>query len=122
MDHYRDIGIATQRMEEMVASFSVTVSFPGDDDGCQARIGHMDAQGRRKGSSVQSVEKIAVEIVRQFGGLPDAGDEATLAGLLSQCGQRRLDGVQDTEIRASGTPLDRNIVLVVVYFHHFSAS
>jgi hypothetical protein len=122
MDHYRDIGIAAQRMEEMVASFSVTVSFSGDDDGCQARIGHMDTQGRRKGSSVQSIEKITFEIVRQFGGLPDAGDEATLVGPLPQCRQRRLEGVQDTEIRTSGAPLGRDIVLVVIDFHHRSAS
>jgi hypothetical protein len=41
----------------MVAPFPVTVSFPGDDDGRQAWIGHMDAQGRRQGSSVQAIKK-----------------------------------------------------------------
>jgi hypothetical protein len=122
VDHNRDIGIAAQRMEEMVAAFSVTVAFSGNDDGCQVRIGHVDAQGRRNGSSVQSIEKITVEIVGQFGGLPDAGNKATLVGFLPQCGQRRLDGVQDTEIRASGAPLGRDIVLVVVDFHYCSAS
>jgi hypothetical protein len=122
MDYHRNIWIAAQRMDEMVAAFTVTVAFSGDDDGCQSRIGHMDAQGSREGSSVQSIKKITVEIVRQFGGLPDSGNEATLMGLFSQCRQRRLEGVQDSEIRASGTPLDRNIVLVVVDFHHRSAS
>jgi hypothetical protein len=122
MDHHRNIGIAAQHMEEMVAAFAVTVAFSGDNDGCEKRIGHMDAQGRRKGSSMQSIEKITVEIVRQFGGLTYSGNEATLMGLFSQCRQRRLEGVQNSEIRASGTPLDRNIVLVVVDFHHRSAS
>jgi hypothetical protein len=106
----------------MVAPFPVTVSFPGDDDGRQAWIGHMDAQGRRQGSSVQAIKKITFEIVRQFGGLPDARDQATLVGALAQCRQGCLEGFQYPEIWATGAPLGRNIVLVVVDFYHFSAS
>ena len=101
---------------------AVTVSFPGKDNGCKAGVGHMDAQSCRKGSSMQSIKEITFEIVRQFSSLTDTGNKTTLVGTLSQFGQRRPDGGQDAEIRASGAPLGGDLVFEVIHFYHGNAS
>ena len=72
MDHNRDIGIAAHGMEEMIAALTIAIPFTGNHNGRQARVGRMDAQCRRKCPAVQSVEKIAFQIMRELGGLADA--------------------------------------------------
>jgi hypothetical protein len=80
MDEHRDVGISSEGVEQVIPAFPVAVSFAGGHDRNELWIGGLDARGDGEGSTVQSIEKVALQIMGQFGRLADPGYEAHVLG------------------------------------------
>jgi len=120
--HQGHIGVATDRVDEMVSSFSVAVAFAGRYDGGELRIGGMNGQCRRQSPAVQPVEEIGLHVVRELGRLPNAGHEAEFMGLFAEFHHGHFERLQDPEIGAAGTPLDFHVRSPVIHPSHGSTS
>jgi len=70
-----DVGVAADRVDEVVAALSVHVAVPADRHDRQRRIGRLDGRRRRQRPAMQPVEYVALLVVWQLGGLADAGDQ-----------------------------------------------
>jgi hypothetical protein len=97
----------------MVQSLPVGSTVPVDADNRKFVVGQFGAGGRRNGTTVQSVEDIAAGIMREFGTLTDTGYEEQVMRLYLERYQRLLDGPENGEVTAAGTPGVRYVALVV---------
>ena len=72
---HREVHVAPQRMDQVVAADRQRVAVAGDDPHVEVGTGERHAGGDRRRAAVDAVQAVRVHVVREPGGAPDAGDE-----------------------------------------------
>jgi hypothetical protein len=122
VDDNRDVGISSQGMDEMIASFTVTITVSGGHNGRQFRICQVDPYGDGDGPTMKPVKKITLQVMWQLSRLPDSRYQTKLAGSLLQIHKGLFKCLQNPEIGTTRAPLDFGIALEVFLLNHEVAS
>ena len=71
----RQVDVATQRVDEVVAADRQPVAVTGDDPHVEVGPGHGDTGGDGRRTTVDAVDAVGVHVVREPAGAADAADE-----------------------------------------------
>jgi hypothetical protein len=105
-------------MQEMISALPVAVSIAGDHYGRQSGISCVNADRHRQCPTMQSIEIIAIQVMRQFCSLTDARHQTYIVRRFFQHGQSAFERFQYLKIRAPRTPLALNIIVKAIFFWH----
>ncbi len=82
------VHISSQGVDEMITPFPIGVSVPTDHDNRHMGIGNPYGGGNGKGSAVKAIEKVASQVVGEFGRLSYPGHQDNFIWLqahINQC-------------------------------------
>ena len=102
----RQVDVAAQGVDQVVAADRQAVAVAGDDPHVEVGAGDGDAGGDRRGATVDRVHPVGVHVVREAARAADAGDEHRVLGRDAELGHQLLDGEQDAVVAAAGAPAD----------------
>src|SRR6476660_8547181 len=88
----------------MPHSDAIPVAIAGGNDDLQVVVGELEAGRHRERTSVQDVEPVRANVVRQLAAAANAGDDDALVGMDLEHRQRLLYGVKNSEVAAPGAP------------------
>src|SRR5690348_9461507 len=88
----------------MIAADREGVTVAGDNPDRQIRPGHRESGGNRRGTAVNGVDTVGVQVVREPAGTSDAGDEHQVFSPQAQLGEETAHGREDDVVTASGAP------------------
>jgi hypothetical protein len=110
----RDIHIAPQGVDEVVAADRERVAVPRDDP--DGEVGTRGGEpGRDRGrTAVDRVHPVRLHVVREAGGAADAGDEDDALARDAELGHELLDGGEDRIVAAARAPADLLVGLQVL--------
>jgi hypothetical protein len=91
-------------VDEVVAPDRERVAVTGDDPDGEVFACGGDAGRDGRGTSVDGVHAVGVEVVGEARGAADAGDEDDVLAAESQVGQEGLDGLEDCVVATAGAP------------------
>src|SRR5882672_7316174 len=98
----------------MVAADAEAISVAAGADDFQFVVAELDAGGHGERSAMQRVHAVGVDIARQVRGAADAANNTDLMRLQAQVEERGLEGGEDREIAATGTPIGMDAAPVVL--------
>src|SRR5882757_5065614 len=102
----RQIHVAAQRMDQVVAADRQRIAVTGHDPDRKVFAGQRET-GRDGGrATVDRVEAVGLEVVREAARAADAADEHHVLALQAQLRQEVADGVEDDVVTAAGAPAD----------------
>ena len=91
-------------MDEVTGAYSKAIAVASDDYDGHLVIGQLDALGNRQGPSVQVIEPVGVNVVRELATAPDAGDDHHLVRKQASAGSGLLDRDQDAKVATAWAP------------------
>ena len=125
----RDVHVAPQGVDEVVAADRERVAVSGDDP--DGEVGTRGGEpGRDRGrAAVDRVHPVRLHVVREAGGAADAGDEDDALARDAELGHELLDGGEDRVVAAARAPADllvglqvlrrqRQLAVAVAVFRH----
>ena len=102
----RQVDVASQRMDQVVAADRQRVAVTGDDPHRQVLAGQRQAGRDGRRAAVDRVETVGLQVVREPARAADAADERDVLAAQPQLGQEVADGVEDDVVTAAGAPAD----------------
>ena len=100
----RQVDVAPQRVDEVVAADRQRVAVAGDHPHVEVGSGHGEAGGDGRRPPVDAVDAVGVHVVREAARAADARDEHDLLGLDAELGHQHLDrGAGCRSRRSPGT-------------------
>ena len=100
----RQVHVAAQCVDEVVAANGQRVAVAGDHPHVEVRPGHRDACGNGRSTAMNAVHAIRIHVVRETAAAPDTTDEHSVLRSNSQLGHQRLHGVHHAIVAATGAP------------------
>ena len=100
----RQVHVAAQRVDQVVAADRQRVAVAGDHPHRQVRPGGGQAGRDRRRAAVDRVHPVGVHVVREARGAADPGDDDHVLAGDAEAGQEALDGVEDDVVTAAGAP------------------
>src|SRR5207249_10203359 len=98
----RDVDVAAQRVQKVVAADTEAVAVAGDDEDLEVTARCLEAGGYRRRAAVDAVEAVSVHVIRQAAGAADARDEDDLLPRHAEIGHQLLGLRQDRVVAAAG--------------------
>ena len=102
----RDVDVAAQGMDEVVAADRQRVAVTGDDPHVQVGASHGQARGDGRRAPVDRVHPVGVHVVREAGCAADARHEGHVLAANAELGHEQLDGGEDRVVAAARAPAD----------------
>src|SRR5881296_1813760 len=121
----RDVEVPSHRVNEVPHPDSVSVPVAAGDNDLEIRIRELRALRDRQRPSVDRVESVRRQEVRQVARASDPGDDQDVPWLELECMDRHLERPQDREVPAAGAPGRFDLGLVRVHLElefHATAS
>ena len=100
----REVDVAAHRVDQMVATDGQGIAVTGHDPDRKVRAGRRQTRRDRRGTPVDRVHAIGVEVVREARGAADAGDEGDVLALEAELGQEGLDRGEDDVVTTPRAP------------------
>ena len=117
-EHYVDIDVPADRMDEMVSSNGQGVTVSTGLPYGKPWIGHLDARGYRSGASMYTVETVGIHIIRKTGGASYSGNDdisfLIVVESLAHLGEGSLKGGKHRMVPAAGTPAHFLVALEIL--------
>src|ERR1035437_1013495 len=124
MDDDGDIDVSLGGKDQVLKSFSVRIAVAGEADDLQSWLRDFYSLGYGKGSAVDAIETVDVEIIHDLCMTADPRDDYAILqreGRVLQFVQDRFYAVQDCEIAASRTPCVRGIGTQIGLAHRIAS-
>ena len=102
----RDVDVAAQRVDQVVAADRQRVAVAGDHPHRQVLAGQRQTGRDGRRAAVDRVEPIGLQVVREPARAADAADEHDVLAAQSELGQEVADGVEDDVVTAARAPAD----------------
>jgi hypothetical protein len=109
----RDVNIPPDGSQKMIAPFAVTVTITRINNDIQIFIGDFSPCCHRKSPPMQGVVHIALQKIRCFASLADAGYQQQIPWLQTHLCKSLFHGFEDRKIPASRTPFVFHLIIKV---------
>ena len=104
-DDVGEVDVAAHGVDEVAAADAEAVAVAAGDEDGHGVVGHLDAGGDGERAAVQGVHAVGVDEAGEVGGAADAADGGDLVLGDLQLDEGFLDGGEDAEVAAAGTPV-----------------
>jgi len=112
-----DVMIAPHGVDEVIAAFTISIPIAADGNDSQLRVGTFRANSRWYRPAVEGIEGVALQVMRQFTCLSDAGDHEYLMRLETEPDERLFNRIQYPEVTAARTPGAFQSLIVRYRYH-----
>ena len=102
----REVDVAAQGVDEVVAADRQAVAVAGDDPHVEVGPGHGQAGGDGRRPAVDRVHAVGVHVVREAARAADARDEHGVLAGDAEVGHQHLHGGEDRVVAAARAPAD----------------
>src|SRR5699024_1461602 len=100
----RDVDVAAQCMDQVVATDRQRVAVTGHHEHRQVVPGGRHPGGDGRGTAVDGVHPVAVHVVREPGGTPDPGHDHGVLASDPELRHEAEEGGQDRVVATTGAP------------------